>query len=122
MVEAVRSVSWDADLQEYLESKRDADEPCAYFASGAVQAMTGTDLVASFRGRLTWARENLVAALDEVLERRGVSFARNGDLIMKDGNLGVCHGIGSMFMAMHEGQTGLTVVPTLDCDKAWTVG
>lgn len=117
-----RNTDWDKALQVYLDSKREAEEPCAYFAAGAVEAMTGTDLLASFRGRMSWAKDNLVAACDEVLDQRPVAFARAGDLIMQDGNLGVCNGDVSLFMALHEGQTGTAAVPTLECDRAWTVG
>jgi hypothetical protein len=117
-----RNTDWDAALNAYLDEKREADEPCAYFATGAVQAMTGVDLLAKFRGRMSWAREHLSEAADEVLEPRPVSFARAGDLVMKDGNLGVCHGEVSYFMALYEGQTGTALIDTLTCDKAWTVG
>lgn len=117
-----RNTDWDKALQEYLDSKRLADEPCAHFAAGAVEAMTGEKLLAKFRGRMAWARDHLEEAVSEVLEPRGVAFARNGDLVMTEGNLGVCHGADSFFMALHEGQHGTAVVPTLECEKAWTVG
>ncbi len=115
-------MTWDRDLQDYLDSKREADEPCAYFASGAVKAMTGTNLLTKFKGRMPWARDHLEDAADEVLEPRPVSFARSGDLVMLGGNLGVCNGAISLFMALHEGQAGIAAVETLSCDKAWTVG
>lgn len=117
-----KQMGWDKALQEYLDAKRNADEPCAHFAAGAVEAQTGVKLLAKFRGRMAWARDHLVEALDEVLEQRPVSFARNGDVVMKGGNVGVCHGADSFFMGMDEGKTGTTTVPTLQCDKAWTVG
>lgn len=117
-----RRVSWDADLQSYVDGKRDADMPCGVFAAGAVEAMTGTDLLRQFKGRMTWAKNNLVEAVDSVLERRGVAFARTGDLVMADGNVGVCMGDVAAFMALYEGQTGTALVSTLNCDKAWTVG
>ena len=117
-----RNSDWDAALNAYLDEKREADEPCAYFASGAVKAMTGADLLAKFRGRMSWARDNLEQAVDEVLDPRPVAFARSGDVVMKDGNVGICNGELSFFMALHEGQAGTATVPTLECDKAWTVG
>lgn len=117
-----RTSSWDADLQAYLDEKRDADMACAYFADGAVEAVTGNSLLPNFRGRMTWAKDHLEEAVGEVLEARPVSFARSGDLVMKNCNLGVCYGEFSFFMALYEGQTGTATVETLTCDKAWTVG
>jgi hypothetical protein len=117
-----RKVSWDSDLQAYLDAQRHEDRACAYFTDGAVEAVTGTSLLPKFRGRMTWAREHLAEAVSEVLDERPVAFARNGDLVMKDGCLGVCHGRAAFFMGLHEGQAGTTIVPTLQCDKAWTVG
>lgn len=121
-MELVRLTDWDKALQEYLDAKRSADEACAYFAAGAVEVQTGVDLLPKFRGRMTWARDHLEEAVTEVLEPRPVWFARNGDLVMKDGNLGVCHGALSFFMAMDEAATGTSTVPTQQCQKAWTVG
>lgn len=117
-----RTTTWDADLQSYLDAKRGADEPCGVFAAGAVEATTGTDLLRKFQRRMKWAREHLVEAVDEVLDQRPVAFARTGDLVMVNGNLGVCNGEVSLFMALHEGLTGAAAVPTLTCEKAWTVG
>lgn len=117
-----RITGWDAALNDYLDEKRNADMPCAHFVCGAVQVMTGVDLLAKFRGRMVWARDNLEQAVDEVLEPRPIAFARAGDVVMQDGNVGICNGEVSFFMALHEGQTGTATVPTLECDKAWTVG
>jgi len=122
MADLIRSMTWDRDLQVYLDGQRDTDEPCATFASGAVIAMTGVDLTRKFRGRMAWVRDHLEEAVNEVLEPRPVPFARSGDVVMIGGNLGICYGDVSVFVALHEGQSGTTVVPTLTCDKAWTLG
>jgi len=119
----VRTMTWDRDLQVYLDSMREADEPCATFAAGAVHAVTGTDLLPAFRGRMSWARDHLEAAVTEALgDPVPASFARMGDVIMCDGNLGVCYGEVSFFMALHEGQFGTAALPTLSCSAAWRVG
>lgn len=117
-----RTTTWDRDLQQFLDRMRDADMPCADFAAEAVAAVTGMDLRVKFRGRLSWVRDNLAEAVSEVLEPRPVAMARAGDVVMIDGNLGVCNAEVSLFMGASEGRTGTTAVPTLSCDKAWTVG
>lgn len=122
MDQLTRNTDWDKALQEYLDAQRSADLPCGVFVARGVEAETGTDVLRKFKGRMEWARDNLEAAVDEVLEPRPVSFARNGDVVMKDGCLGLCHGAASFFMGLDEGVTGTTTVPTMQCDKAWTVG
>jgi hypothetical protein len=60
----MRLADWKARLTEYLGQSARAPysigtHDCALFAAGAVQAVTGTDLAADWRGRYTTKAEGL---------------------------------------------------------------
>jgi hypothetical protein len=103
---------------------------CALWAAAAVQAQTGQDFAAPFRGRYRTGagamralrqhgagdlEKTITAALGEPVP---VAMARRGDIVMHSNAAGVCMGSHSLFMTEGEGMTRL---PTLECTQAWRV-
>jgi hypothetical protein len=116
----VRLPDWENRLQAYLDAHRETGEPCGYFVAGAVEAQTGWDPRAYFRGRYAWVRSHLAEAVDEILPQRLPIMARTGDVVqVKGGGLGVC--VGGDAMAVAEGG-GLALIDRAEWEKAWTVG
>jgi len=103
-----RFPDWDMRLAAYLEPLRLrpfewGDHDCCLFCAGAVEAMTGVDVMGEFRGRYSTALGSARAlkkigagTLEDTL---GTKFARvafplahRGDLVMSSGLLGICFG------------------------------
>lgn len=133
-----RRATWRADLAAYLA--RVAGQPfrpgamdCALFASGAVEAMTGADLGAPWRGQyrtLSEGRAALAAAgfADHVafvaahFEEIAPARAQIGDLMIfpaarRPAALGVVQGPGAYVLTA----AGLAVVDRLGALRAWSV-
>lgn len=102
---------------------------CARFVAEAVQAQTGTDFYAPFRGKYTTLAGSvkalrkigagdlaatITAALGDPVHP---AFAGRGDVVMLDGNAGVCAGTMSWFV----GEAGLEQRATAACQTAWKV-
>jgi hypothetical protein len=117
-----RQPNWENQLQAYLDASRDTNATCAEFVAGAVEAETGVDVRSRFRGRMSWVRDNLAEAVSELFEERLPVAARTGDVVMVGGSLGIVSGGVGLFVAEHEGATGLAVLPMATWEKAWTVG
>jgi hypothetical protein len=135
-----RSPGWERLLQEYLDARRDTPfawgtHDCCTFAAGAVEAMTGTDPMAHFRGQYrsaagsvralrTIGSGTLEATLDDLLGFSvPASLARRGDLVLSGGNLGVCIGPTALFVGQ-EGETeGLVRIDRAawGAAKAWRI-
>ena len=130
----MRVDGWDDALQAVLD--RFAHMPfeygkadCALFAAAIVEALTGHDFYAPFRGRYRSAAgsvralrlygagdlpKTLTAALGEPVHP---AFAERGDIVMMAGNAGVCVGLKSLFI----GDAGLVAFATADAGLAWKV-
>jgi hypothetical protein len=135
-----RLSNWEALLSAYLKEAQglamafdgsDRTSVCAFFAAGAVEAITGADPVREFRGRFTTAagaekalrkygKGTLEATIDAKFPERPVALARRGDLVWNGEAVGVCIGADAMFMPA-EG-VGLVRVPRAEWVKAWGVG
>jgi hypothetical protein len=129
-----RRSTWEADLSAYLIGMADArfaygQIDCALFAAGAVEAMTGEDPAARFRGKYKTMRGSLSAlsklgsgtleaTLDAMFSEKPVPFAGRGDLVFHDGSVGVVVGGDALFLAQ---DGGLTRVPRASWLKAWSV-
>lgn len=142
MADLERKEHWEVLLNDYFDSlfgvavhvwgKMD----CALFSAGAVEAMTGVDLMAEFRGRYSdeagamavirkAGYPNLAALLDSRLPMQSRPFARRGDLVMdRAGNLAVVWG--EVALAIGEeadtGREGIVRVPRENWRKAWKIG
>jgi hypothetical protein len=105
----MRLPDWKSRLTAYLAAKAPLlIEPgvhdCALFPAGAVEAMTGVDLAAEWRGRYTTFEEgfkalNAAGYLDHIdlvarhFEEIAPAFAWAGDLAVVDGPLGPSLGV-----------------------------
>jgi hypothetical protein len=129
-----RKDNWEAELSEYINSKRGTKafaygkNDCASFASGAVIAITGEDPIPEFRGQYKTAREslralkehgagNLEKTIDGKFAEIEVGQAGRGDLAFFDGSVGVIVGQFAWFV----GEDGLERVKREYWDKAWSV-
>lgn len=109
-----RLPDWERRLSDFLA--RNGDRPfewgewdCALFCASAVEAMTGEDPAAEFRGTYRSERGS-VRAIDDIgqgtlirtmnarFDRRKPAFARRGDIVMAKGALGVCIGQRALFV------------------------
>ena len=91
-----RLPDWEERLHAYLASRAGAEHAygvidCCLFSADAVEAMTGHDPAAAFRGRYSSAAGSaralkrygagtLEATIDTMFEAIPVAFARRGDL------------------------------------------
>jgi hypothetical protein len=143
-----RKPNWETLLHNFLEGRKAAPfawgaNDCALFAADAVNAMTGTDLGASYRGKYTTqagansqmqticGSSDALALATHLCSSAGfaqwpnVGFARRGDVIVlanPDGShsLGIVslNGVQALFVTT----TGLQRMRTRSCVAAWKVG
>ena len=137
---------WEAELTRFVANNRDrrhkwGEWDCILMASSAIEAMTGTDPAAEYRGRYDDERGaaqalrdigegTLVKTIDAQLERTPVSMARRGDLVEVKGSIGVCIGgvavfVGEERFAENAGiapRQGLVTIPRTEWVRAWKVG
>ena len=130
----MRLPDWEANLHAYLDSVAGAPfaygrHDCALFVAGAVNAMTGHDFGAPFRGRYRSAAgavralrlygagdlpATLTAALGEPVHP---SRAGRGDIVTDGENVGVCMGGVARFVT----DIGMTDLPRSAWRQAWVV-
>ena len=133
-----RHPDWEARLAAFLEPVRALPfawgrHDCCTFAAGAVEAMTGEDAMAEFRGHYRTARGSVRAlrrygagALEPTLtakfgEPLPPALAQRGDVIMADGALGISLGGFALMVGSEEGREGLIRVPMARWQCAWRV-
>ena len=131
----IRKPEWEAALSDWIAQAQSrafkwGQWDCCVWAAGAVEAMTGDDPMAAFRGKYKGPKSadtalasigagTLVATLDGMFERIHPAFARTGDLVMFDGNVGVVDMTGAgLFVA----DAGLDCRPRALWTDAWGVG
>lgn len=102
---------------------------CALFAADCVLAMTGQDYAAAFRGKYDseigavkalkrYGKGDLESTMDAQFPRKPVTLAQRGDVVMREGALGICMGATSFFVTIADGLAGYK---TADCLTAWGV-
>jgi hypothetical protein len=104
---------------------------CAVFAFDAVEAMTGTDHLAVYRGKYsTYSEaEALMRETDRVATLRSlvtkklgepipIAMARTGDLVSHGPSIGILYAGRGIFLAEHQGYERL---PRASLDRAWSV-
>lgn len=140
-----RLPDWEERLGVYVSSVRErpfhyGEHDCILFSAGAVEAQTGTDIAADYRGKYSdkagaaailkqVGKGTLLRTLDATLERRKPSRARRGDLVWFEASVGVCIGgealfVGEERLAEKAGvlmREGLITVPRRLWAKAWAV-
>ncbi|WP_295560634.1 hypothetical protein [uncultured Sphingomonas sp.] len=133
-----RHAGWETALHDYLAALSGAvfvwgRLDCALFAAGAVEAMTGVDPAADFRGRYStpngavralrrYGAGTLEATIAARFGEIRTAFARRGDLVLVDGMVGVCVGADAVFIGETDGEAGLVRFPRTSWQKAWAVG
>ena len=125
---------WETAFQQLLDewARREfayGSADCACWAAAAVLALTGQDFYAPFRGRYRSAAgsvralrlygagdlpSTLTAALGEPVHR---AFAGRGDIVMMQGNAGVCTGREALVFT----EDGFETQPLEQCELAWKV-
>ena len=133
----MRRPDWKLQLIQYLGEAarrpfRPGEHDCALFAAGAVEAMTGTDFAASFKGRYTTLKGGIrllraagfadhAALAAELLPEIAPAFAAPGDLAVIDTPggpaLGVVQGEGIYVLTPDR----LGVLPLLSAQRAFRV-
>lgn len=127
---------WETRLADYLASIAAAiavdpdalgQVPCARFAAGAVEAQTGVDHYAPFRGKYKTetgsakalrriGAGSLEKTFDRYLEaRQGPAFAQRGDIVWNGKAVGVCVGDEAVFV----GNGIIGTMPRVSWVKAW---
>jgi hypothetical protein len=131
----MRLPDWEQRLSDYLAAARDrahayGSHDCALHGASAVQAMTGEDPLAAYRGhystelgaaralrRLGVKQATLEATFDALFSPIPKALAGRGDLVMADGSIGVCIGGEALFVS----DDGLVRVVRAAWSKAWRV-
>jgi len=139
-----RRPDWPDRLHQALEAVREAPfrwgtNDCALFACDVVEAMTGLDLAADFRGRYrSQAGAGVVlkracgGGLEALVEARAaehgiaevpVAFAQRGDVVLLDSEagpaLGICLGASA---ALPRADQGFASIDMAAARRAWAVG
>lgn len=130
----MRRDDWPERLEETIRAAEGrafawGAHDCVTFAAACVAAMTGTDPAALVRGAYAssfGARKTVLEHGDDLYalvtrkfgEPKPAAYARRGDLLGHDGNLGVCIGGVGVFLTEHD---GLTRIRVRDCLHCWSV-
>lgn len=141
-----RLLDWEDRLSAFIDANRSrsfewGQWDCILMACSAVEAQTGVDPAAEYRGRYTdkegamlalreLGKGTLIRTMNDVFPRRPVGKARRGDLVMFDGAAGVCMGgqalfVGEERLAEAAGvrmREGLIAIPRALWTRAWSVG
>ena len=130
----MRISTWEDALSNYIAVKR--SEPfeygvndCCLFAAGAVEAITGQDPMAEFRGEYDSLKTSLKvikdigagtleATLDGKFPEVSIGYAQRGDLAFFDDSIGVVMGSFAYFVS----DDGLERIPRDMWNKCWSVG
>lgn len=128
---------WPQILADFMVA---ADRPfewgtwdCGLMAADCVQAMTGVDIAAEFRGRYKTAkgarrvmRGDMSTMMTRVAATYGMpeimpTLARRGDMVMVDTPLGAALGICIGARVACTGPDGLVFVPLSSALRAWRI-
>ena len=128
---------WEARLNDYLAAMR--GQPfiygaldCALFACGAVEAMTGVDPAAQYRGIYSTekgaakvlrklGKGTLEATFDDAFSTCPAGFVQRGDLVWSGERVGVSIGHAALFIGELNGKPDLIPEPRATWVKGWRV-
>lgn len=129
-----RRSDWPSRLDAYIEQRRRMPfawgmQDCCQFAREGVRAITGADPAKGWGLRRYTTARGAASTLKRIggvsalparagLEPVRVALARRGDVVEREGTLGICIGAHVAFA----GEGGLIFTPVLDCTSAWRVG
>lgn len=110
----MRLPDWEQRLSAFMIANRDrefafGDWDCILFACAAAEAITGDDKAAAYRGRYSNAKGaraalreigkgTLLRTVDAEFKRKPVGYAGRGDLVWREGCVGVCLGQNAAFL------------------------
>lgn len=131
----MRKENWPSILDDEIEKARSrkfswGTHDCALWTARVVEAMTGVDYAAAWRGQyssefgaLKAIAKNGYEGLDEIVTKAlgepiNKFMAQRGDVVIFDGALGVCVGSNCAFVTPDD---GLCFVKLRQCVKAWRV-
>ena len=136
----MRRGDWEAALVAYVAGTAEREHAwglfdCALDAANAVEAMTGIDFAAPFRGRYSTAagaarilrrfgKGTVEQTVDDLFPAIAPGFARRGDLVLHEGAIGVVMGGFALVLVENASDAGATRVrvPRHQWQKAWAVG
>lgn len=133
----MRRLDWQERLADLIDANRQTPfqwgvHDCALWGADVMEAQTGADFGAPFRGKYsdaegaaealrTFGAGTLIKTFDRHLERIAPAFAGRGDLVAKGRGrtaaIGVCIGSEALFV----GDDGLVRVPRSEWAAAWRV-
>lgn len=140
-----RLTDWEERLGLFIAENRErqfawGEWDCILFACAAVEAMTGTDPAAEYRGRYDDAKGaalalrelgqgTLVKTIDATFPHRPFGKAQRGDIVLFRGSAGICMGAFGLFVgeeALADAiatpkREGLVSIPRSLFEKAWAV-
>jgi hypothetical protein len=98
-----RLPDWDSRFTAYLAEARanvraGLEDYCALFAAGAVEAVTGENPAAAFRGRYREVADKLEHVIDGLFAEIAPGVAGRGDLAWFNGSVGVVIGGEALFV------------------------
>ncbi len=138
MTPLTRLPDWEERLSAWLSECAGASFEwgkldCLMFAAGAIKAVTGHDPAKGHRGEY-----NSLASSVRYLKKLGAdspweyldntfpstpkAFARRGDLVLAEGNVGVCFGGYALFVGIENEEPGLIRIPFAEWQAAWAIG
>lgn len=103
---------------------------CCRFAAAIAIAQSGVDPMRGIRSKYRGkagalrliAEQPLADRLDALFKRMPLAFAKNGDLIMAEGNVGVIWGDRGWFLGGEGAGAGLVSIARAKWTGAWRVG
>lgn len=133
-----RRSDWEPRLNALIADRRTwvheyGNHDCALWPAAAVEAITGEDFGAPFRGKYsdeTGARAalrefgagTLVKTFDSHLKRIDKAMAQRGDLALHEGHVGVVLVGEALFVGQEGGREGFVRIPRADWTLCWRVG
>lgn len=133
-----RLPDWEDRLHAYLLTRTGlahvfGTNDCCLFGADEVEAITGEDIAAEFRGRYTtelgavralrrYGAGSIAATIDTKLPRVESAFARRGDLAMVNDIVGIVIGADAIFISDVDGVSEFVRHPRADWSAAWSVG
>lgn len=114
MTRNARLPGWETRLSNFMQANQHrafewGQWDCILFATAAAAAITGEDRGAAYRGRYTdnagaramlreLGKGTLLCTVDSQFARKPVGNAQRGDLVWRDGAVGVCLGEVAAFL------------------------
>lgn len=134
----MRIERWATALNNAIDAERAKDfewglSDCSLFVADCVNAMTGVDWAADFRGHYSTAKGSLLAlrkygkgtlykTMDHYFARHtSILMARRGDVVVMESEIGQCLGICIGATVAFRSPDGVVFMPLTKCVAAWVI-